>query len=77
MVRRQLLRLTGSDLGRIVVDVIAANSEASEAELVDRVVSQLARLNVTSTYWPGDEEIRQTLATESAYIRASSADGFG
>lgn len=68
-VRRQLLRLTGSDLGRIVTDVIAANSEASEAELVDRVVSQLARLNVTSTYWPGDEEIRQTLATESAYTR--------
>ncbi|PVW05513.1 hypothetical protein DEA06_05270 [Microbacterium sp. Gd 4-13] len=69
MVRRQLLRLTGSDLGRIVTDVIAANSLASESELVDRVVSQLARLNVTSTYWPGDEEIRQTLATESAYTR--------
>lgn len=69
MVRRQLLRLTGSDLGRIVTDVIAANSEASELELVDRVVSQFARLNVTSTYWPGDEEIRQTLATESVYTR--------
>jgi hypothetical protein len=69
LVRRQLLRLTGSDLGRIVTDIIAANSSASEADLVDRVVSHLARLNVTSTYWPGDEEIRQTLATESAYTR--------
>lgn len=69
MVRRQLLRLTGSDLGRIVADIIAASSSASEPEMVDRVVGHLARLNVTSTYWPGDQEIRQTLATESAYTR--------
>lgn len=69
MVRRQLLRLTGSDLGRIVTDIIAANSAASESELTDRVVGQLSRLNVTSTYWPGDEELRQTLVTESAYTR--------
>lgn len=69
MVRRQLLRLTSGDLGRIVADIIATNSSAPDDELADRVSSQLARLNVTSTYWPGDEEIRQTLATESAYTR--------
>jgi len=69
VVRRQLLRLSGSDLGRIVADLIAANSSASNDELVDRVIGHLARLNVTSTYWPGDEEMRLTLATESAYTR--------
>lgn len=69
VVRRQLLRLSGSDLGRIVADVIAANSAAPSGELVERVTGHFARLNVTSTYWPGDEELRQTLLTESAYSR--------
>lgn len=69
VVRRQLLRLSGSDLGRIVADVIASNSSAPADELVERVPSHLARLNVTSTYWPGDEELRMTLATEAAYRR--------
>lgn len=69
IVRRQLLRLTGSDLGRIVADIIASNASAPVGELDERVAGLLARLNVTSTYWPGDEEIRQTLATEAAYTR--------
>ncbi|WP_193597598.1 DUF262 domain-containing protein [Microbacterium sp. YJN-G] len=69
MVRRQLLRLTSGDLGRIVADLIAANTDAPAEELAERVTGQLARLNVTSTYWPGDEEIRQTLTTEAAYTR--------
>lgn len=69
VVRRQLLRLPGSDLGRIVADLIAANADVSRDELVWRVTGYLARLNVTSTYWPGDEELRQTLATEAAYSR--------
>lgn len=67
--RRQMLRLTGSDLGRIVSDVIAANAGVSASELDERVIGHLARLNVTSTYWPGDEEVRQTLSTEAAYSR--------
>lgn len=69
VVRRQLLRLSGSDLGRIVADVIAANSTTPAGELDERITGHLARLNVTSTYWPGDEEIRRTLATEAAYSR--------
>ncbi len=69
VVRRQLLRLTGSDLGRIVADVIAANLIAPASDLVERVTGHLMRLNVTSTYWPGDEELRRTLATEAAYSR--------
>ena len=32
-------------------------------------MSHLARLNSTSTYWPGDDEIRSTLARESVYRR--------
>lgn len=69
IVRRQLLRLTGSDLGRIVVDLIKTNSSTLASELPDRVISHLARLNVTSTYWPGDDEIRTALTTELAYRR--------
>ena len=69
VIRRQLLRLTGSDLGRIVADIIKAHSDAPASELVERVSAHLERLNVTSTYWPGDNEIRATLLTEPAYRR--------
>lgn len=69
VVRRQLLRLSGSDLGRIIADVIAANSAIPNSDLVERVIGHLARLNVTSTYWPGDEEVRRALTTEAAYTR--------
>ena len=69
VVRRQLLRLTGSDLGRVVADIIKTQSSAPADELADRVVTYLARLNVASTYWPGDDEIRVALTTESAYRR--------
>ena len=69
VVRRQLLRLTGSDLGRIVADIIKAHSASPADELADRVIAHLARLNVASTYWPGDDEIRRTLAFESAFRR--------
>lgn len=69
IVRRQLLRLTGSDLGRIVADIIKSHSSAPAEELAERVVAHLARLNVASTYWPGDEEIRRTLTSEPAYRR--------
>ena len=69
VVRRQLLRLPGSDLGRIVADIIKTHSTAPVDELADRVVAHLARLNVASTYWPGDDEIRTTLTSEPTYRR--------
>jgi alkylated DNA nucleotide flippase Atl1 len=69
VVRRQLLRLTGSDLGRIVAEIIQDHSDAPAEELPDRVRTRLSRLNVSSTYWPGDAEIRQALQSEQAYRR--------
>ena len=69
VIRRQLVRLTGADLGRIVADMIKANASAPGSELADRMVAHLSRLDVTSTYWPGDDEIRATLVTEPAYRR--------
>ncbi|YAL83410.1 GmrSD restriction endonuclease domain-containing protein [Dermacoccaceae bacterium W4C1] len=67
--RRQLMRLASGDLGRIIADVIRQHSLAEVQDLHERVVAHLSRLNVTSTYWPGDEEIRQNLRTEAAYRR--------
>ncbi len=69
VVRRQLLRLTGSDLGRIIADLIRDHSDAPAAELPERVRTHLSRLNVSSNYWPGDEEIRQALLPDQAYRR--------
>lgn len=67
--RRQMLRLSGSDLGRIVAAMIAATSGAPTEEIQERLTGYLARLNVTSTYWPGDEEVRLSLGTEAVYSR--------
>src|SRR5262245_33708036 len=69
IVRRMFLRLTTSDLGRVVADIIRVHNDAPATELVERVTRHLARLNVSSTYWPGDEEIRTALTTEAAYRR--------
>lgn len=73
MMRRQLLRLTSADLGRIVADLIRTNTDAPAEDLADRIVSQLSRLNVSSTYWPGDEEVRAELADMAVYRRFSRA----
>lgn len=69
VVRRQLLRLTSADLGRIVAEIIKSNRTTPVAELVDSVRHHLSRLNVNSNYWPGDDEVRSHLATEQSYRR--------
>ncbi|MEU4813747.1 DUF262 domain-containing protein [Nocardia fluminea] len=69
VVRRMFLRLSTSDLGRVVADIIRIHNDAPDAELVDRVAKHLSRLNVSSTYWPGDNEIRAALTAEAAYRR--------
>lgn len=69
VVRRQLLRLAGGDLGRIVADIIRVHRDAAPTDLGARVRVHLARLSVTSTYWPGDEEIRRALGSEQVYRR--------
>ncbi|WP_375430161.1 DUF262 domain-containing protein [uncultured Friedmanniella sp.] len=69
MIRRQLLRLTSADLGRIVAELIRTHRTAPSAELVERVRNHLARLSSASSYWPGDDEIRVVLLTENAYRR--------
>ena len=69
VVRRQLLRLTGSDLGRIVAEIIKEYSDTPVSEVSRMVFSHLSHLNVSSTYWPGDPEIRNNLKTEQLYRR--------
>lgn len=69
LVRRTLLRLTGSDLGRVVADLIATHRDTVPGELASRVDAYLSRQTAASTYWPTDAELRQVLETEAAYRR--------
>jgi alkylated DNA nucleotide flippase Atl1 len=69
LVRRQILRLSVADMGRIVADIIRAYEGTPPADLADSIEGHLSRLNVTSTYWPGDDEIRQSLRTEQVFRR--------
>jgi len=73
LVRRQLLRMSVSDMGRIVADMIRAYENTPATDLAQSVEGHLSRLNVTSTYWPGDEEIRDSLRTEPVFRRFKKA----
>lgn len=69
VMRRQLLRLSTGPLGTVVADIIRTHRSASAYELEQRVEAHLARQAVESTYWPGDDEIRDYLHTEQVYRR--------
>lgn len=69
VVRRQMLRLPSADLGRTVSEIIRSNRTTPSDALVDRVRDWLTRQNAASNYWPGDDEIKEALATEQAYTR--------
>jgi hypothetical protein len=69
LMRRLLLRLPSADHGRVVADLISAHRDVADADLPKRVEDYLARLEAESTYWPGDEEIRDALRTENVYKR--------
>ena len=73
LVRRQILRLSISDMGRIVADTIRVHERTPPDELADSIEGYLARLNVTSTYWPGDAEVREALRTEQVFRRFKKA----
>lgn len=69
MVRRQLLRLPSADMGRVVSDVIRVHRDTPADELAEKVEAYFKRLDVTSTYWPGDDEVRRVLLQEQVYNR--------
>lgn len=69
VLRRQLIRLVSGDLGRVVVELMRDNGSVAADEVARKIIAQLSRLNVTSTYWPGDDEVRSSLAVEPAYRR--------
>lgn len=69
LMRRMMLRLSASDLARVVADVIRIFGRTPADDLATDVAGHLARLDAVSTYWPGDDEIRTSLSTEGAYRR--------
>jgi alkylated DNA nucleotide flippase Atl1 len=68
-----LLRLSLGDMGRVVADLIRVHEQTPAAELADSVAGYLSRLNVTSTYWPGDAEIREAMRKEPVFRRFKKA----
>lgn len=69
ILRRALLRLTTSDLGRIVADLVKTHRPTPPEELAARVATYLSQLDAASTYWPGDAEIERVVKEEAAYKR--------
>ncbi|BDZ43355.1 hypothetical protein GCM10025865_26540 [Paraoerskovia sediminicola] len=69
LVRRMLLRLSLSNMGRVVADVIRVHRSTEPEVLGKQVADYVARLRVSTTYWPGDLEVIQALQFENAYRR--------
>lgn len=69
IVRRRLLRLQSGDLGRVAAELISVSRGAADDEVVARVQQHLTRQQFTSTYWPGDEELAETLRHVPFYRR--------
>jgi hypothetical protein len=69
VVRRSLLRLTTSNLGAVVANLIRTARGAGPDELAATVEHFLRGQTVASSYWPGDAEIRAYLSTVPAYRR--------
>ncbi len=73
VMRRMFLRLTTSDLGRVVADIMTVYDDAPDSQLAALIVGHLSRLNASSTYWPGNGEVREALDTEPVYRRYKGA----
>ncbi len=71
IIRRRLLRLQSSDLGRIAADLILTVRGVPDSEVIGVVERFLTGQQYASTYWPGNEEIVSALATEQFYRRFS------
>ncbi len=67
LMRRMMMRLPTSDLGRVVATLIASYRGTANEGLGGRIRNQLARATTASTYWPGDSDVRTALAELPAY----------
>jgi hypothetical protein len=73
LVRRALLRLTTADYGRVVADLIKTHRGSDPSTLGQRVTAYLSQQDRASSYWPGDDEIRQAMRDFPAYRRYKRA----
>ncbi|HWU29902.1 MAG TPA: DUF262 domain-containing protein [Microbacterium sp.] len=71
IMRRRLLRLQSGDLGRIASELISYARNAADDEVIAKVEQYLTGLVSTSTYWPGDDEVRSSLQHVHFYQRFS------
>lgn len=72
VMRRRLLKLQSSDLGRIAAELISFARGSDDSDLAAAVDRFLASQQVASTYWPGDAEVRANLAAAAFYRRYSA-----
>lgn len=67
--RRSLLRLPTTSLGRTVADMLRALRSVPSEQLPETVEKFIVNLNVRGTYLPSDREIRVSLKAEPIYQR--------
>jgi hypothetical protein len=67
LIRRMIMRLPTSDLGRVVANLIESYRGTPVVGLGGRIRDQLARASTISTYRPGDDDVRAAVAELPAY----------
>jgi hypothetical protein len=67
LVRRTLARLTGKNVNLVVLELLKALDKAGPSDAGDRTETFLVEQTADSRLWPGDELVRQSLATAPVY----------
>lgn len=69
IMRRALLRRPASEYSRVVAGLIHELRATDPLRVPGELESALAALNRPGTYWPGDREVREELATAPIYTQ--------
>jgi len=67
MVRRAIVRASGSSMNRFMVDLLAHLASADKARIGDATVEFLVKQKAPTNYWPGDKEVRRELLGTPVY----------
>lgn len=67
IMRRALLRRPASEYSRVVANLISSLRSVEPADIPTTLEQELRDLQRPGTYWPGDAEVREELATASIY----------
>ena len=69
MVRRAIVRAKSSGVNRFIIDLLSHLNKADREHIGDVTEAFLSKQNSSTTYWPGNHEVRRELESIAIYRR--------